>query len=322
MEIRYEKGIHIPACDVWLDSLKVRPFGVVSHAHSDHAAWHGETFLTPATAALMRARKGYRDKVLHEVPFHESRDFPGMRISLIPAGHVLGSAQVHVECDAGSLLYTGDFKLRESRTAETAQACHADVLVMETTFGLPRYSFPPAEEVMADIIQFCRKALSDGFAPVLLVYSLGKAQELLACLAGADLDIVLHPSIDKMTKVYEQFGVQFPAYEQLRRKGTAGKVFLCPPHERPNTSRHPNLRMAMISGWALDSSAIYRFRCDAAFPLSDHAGYEDLLRHVENVAPKRVYTTHGFAEAFARDLRGRGMDALALAGLNQLEFRF
>ncbi|MEO6055194.1 MAG: MBL fold metallo-hydrolase RNA specificity domain-containing protein [Chthoniobacterales bacterium] len=305
---------------MWLDSLKSRAFGVVSHAHSDHAAWHDETLLTPATAALMRVRRAHRNKLIHEMPFHESKDYLDSRITLIPAGHVLGSAQVYVESEEGSLLYTGDFKLRASRTAELATFLHADVLVMETTFGLPRYRFPEAEEVIAQIVEFCRKAIEEKCVPVLMAYSLGKAQEIIACLADTGLGIVLHPSIFKMTRVYEKFGVAFPSYKQAGTVDLAGQVLICPPHERPRPSE--KLRVAMISGWALDRSAVYRYRCDAAFALSDHAGYEDLLKHVENVAPKRVYTTHGFTEEFARDLRERGIEAFALDGVNQLEFRF
>src|SRR5476651_2447428 len=97
MEVKRENGIYLPGCGVWLDSLRSRPLGVVSHAHSDHAAWHEETVLTPATAALMQARKGSGNKTIHETQFHQPHEHSSARITLLPAGHVLGSAQVLVE---------------------------------------------------------------------------------------------------------------------------------------------------------------------------------------------------------------------------------
>ena len=157
--------------------------------------------------------------------------------------------------------------------------------------------------------------------PVLLGYSLGKAQEILCALAGADLTPMLHGSVYQMTRIYEQFGQKFCQYVRYHANDLAGKVLICPPSA--NRSRMlekiPRKRVAMISGWAVDPNAIYRYQVDAAFPLSDHADYDDLLRYVELVGPKRVFTLHGFAAQFARDLRERGIEAWALTEENQME---
>lgn len=322
MEVRRGNGIHLPECGVWMDSRKSRALGVVTHAHSDHAAWHDTTVLTPATAALMRVRRGSRNKAIHETPFHTPFNTPSSRITLLPAGHVLGSSQVLIETDRGSLLYTGDFKLRKSLTSEQAVAAKADTLVMECTFGLPRYRFPAAEKVQADIIQFCTTAIGEGHVPVLLAYSIGKAQELLAMLKIAGIVVTLHPAVFKMAKIYEAFGISFPAHEEWDGTNYQGRVLIYPPHVRDQLAHIEKARFAIVSGWAMDRGAIYRYRCAAAFPLSDHAGYEELLEHVRNVAPKRVLTVHGFVEEFARDLRAMGIEALALGGKNQLEFNY
>jgi len=322
MEIRQQGGIHLPGCGVWFDSLKSRVLGVVTHAHSDHAAWHEETVLTPATAALMRARRGCRNKTVHEVPLGESREFASARITLLPAGHVMGSAQILLQSEAGSVLYTGDFKRRASLTSERAETVHAETLIMECTFGRPHYRFPPVEEIRADILAFCRLALEEGQTPVLLAYSIGKSQELLAILATAKLKAALHPSVYKMARVYEAFGTRFAAYEECDGTNITGKVLIYPPNTRGSLEHLDKLRFAIVSGWALDRGAIYRYRCEAAFPLSDHADYEELLQHVAEVSPRWVFTVHGFTEEFARDLRRMGVEALALGGRNQLEFRF
>jgi Cft2 family RNA processing exonuclease len=242
-------------------------------------------------------------------------------LMLLPAGHIFGSAQLFVSVANETLLYTGDFKLRPSKSAEATEWRQADTLVMETTFGLPRYQFPPTQQIIDQIVAFCRDTLDDNEVPVLLGYSLGKAQEILCALDGAGLTPMLHGSVFQMTRIYEQFGQSFCKYVRYKANDTAGKVLICPPSA--NRSRMlekiPRKRVAMISGWAVDPGAVYRYQVDAAFPLSDHADYNDLIRYVELVQPKRVLTLHGFAAKFACDLRHRGIEAWALNQENQME---
>jgi DNA ligase-1 len=320
IEVRYERGVYLPKEDVWLDPWDAKPFAFVSHAHSDHIAPHEEIIVSERTARLMQARlPGERRE--HVLNFGEKKTIRGLDITLIPAGHIFGSAQFFLETEGGSLLYTGDFKLRTGRSAEPAEWRHAETLIMETTFGLPRYRFPPTDEIVGQIVAFCRDALESGAVPVLLGYSLGKAQEILCALSGAGLKPMLHGTVHRMTRIYEQFGQEFCDYERYNANAVAGKVLICPPST--NRSRMlekiPEKRVAMISGWAVEPSAIYRYQVDAAFPLSDHADYTDLIRYVELVKPERVLTLHGFAAEFARDLRERGIEAWALSEENQME---
>jgi DNA ligase-1 len=320
ISVQYERGVYLPNENIWLDPWDAKPFAFVSHAHSDHIAPHDEIVVSERTSRLMQARlPGERHE--HVLPFGEPSTVRGLVITLLPAGHIFGSAQCFLETDAGSLLYTGDFKLRPGRSAEATEWQQADTLIMETTYGLPRYRLPPTELVVQQIVAFCREALEEGATPVLLGYSLGKAQEILCSLAEANLQPMLHGSVYRMTRIYEQFGQAFCQYERYDPKAVAGKVLICPPSA--NRSRMiqglTNKRVAMISGWAVEPNAIYRYQVDAAFPLSDHADYDDLLRYVELVQPKRVLTLHGFAAEFARDLRDRGVEAWALSEQNQLE---
>ena len=320
IEVRYDRGVYLSNEELWLDPCDAKPFAFVSHTHSDHIARHDEIVVSERTARLMQARlPGKRRE--HVLNFGEKKTIRGLDVTLIPAGHIFGSAQFFLETDSGSVLYTGDFKLRPGRSAEPAEWRHAETLIMETTFGLPRYRFPPTEEVIAQIVAFCRDALESGAVPVLLGYSLGKAQEILCALAGAGLKPMLHGTVHRMTRIYEQFGQSFCDYERYNANQVAGKVLICPPSV--NRSRMlekiPEKRVAMISGWAVEPSAIYRYQVDAAFPLSDHADYTDLVRYVELVKPQRVLTLHGFAAEFARDLRERGIEAWALSEENQME---
>jgi len=321
IEVRYERGVYLPRQDLWLDPWDAKRFAFVSHAHSDHIAPHEEIIVSERTARLMQSQlPGSRTE--HILPFGKKRIVRGVDLMLLPAGHIFGSAQCFLFAGNETLLYTGDFKLRPGKSAEPAEWRKADTLIMETTFGLPRYRFPPTEQVIDQIIAFCRETIDDGGVPVLLGYSLGKAQEILCSLDGAGLTPMLHGSVYRMTRIYEQFGQLFCKYLRYNRNDVAGKVLICPP-----SANHSNMlkkitpkRVAIISGSAVDPNAIYRYQVDAAFALSDHADYNDLIRYVEFVKPRRVLTLHGFAASFARDLRERGTEAWALSEENQMEF--
>ena len=323
IEVRYDRGVYLPVYDMWLDPWEAKRFAFVSHAHSDHIAPHEEMVLSERTARLLQARMpGTRTE--HVLPFGEQRRVHDVDLTLLPAGHIFGSAQLFFSNNKDeTLLYSGDFKLRHGRSAEAAEWCQADTLIMETTFGLPRYQFPPTDQVVAQIVAFCRDAIENGAVPVLLGYSLGKAQEILCSLDGAGLTPMLHGSVYQMTRIYEQFGQSFCKYLRYNKNDVAEKVLICPPSasHSPMIQKIARKRVAMISGWAVDPNAVYRYRVDAAFPLSDHADYNDLICYVDLVQPKRVFTLHGFASEFARDLRERGIEAWALSEENQMELK-
>lgn len=150
------------------------------------------------------------NECLHHSDLESSTTQTPFSLSLHPAGHVLGSAMARLEVHGDSLLYTGDFKLREGQSSERCEPVHARTLVMETTYGRPRYIFPPTEEVLESVLHFCRTSLDDGLTPVLISYSLGKAQEILISLLKANLPIQLHPSSARMAEIYADLGYQFP----------------------------------------------------------------------------------------------------------------
>ena len=321
-DIQFRRGVWLPQIAWWLDAQRRAERAFVSHAHSDHVARHREMLCSPTTARLVRARLPGR-RVETVLPFGRPREIaPGTTATLHSAGHIPGSSQILLEhAEHGSLLYTGDFKLRPSLAAEPCATPHADTLIMETTCGRPRYVFPPDAEVVAGIIAFCKTALADGVTPVLGCYSLGKTQEVLRALAPAGLPVRLHPEAARLTKVCESVGMEFPPWEEFDPREGGGHIVIGPPQGRDGAflKKIPGARTAVITGWALDSSAIYRYQCDAAFPLSDHADFPDLLRFVELVRPRRVFTVHGFAVEFAQTLRARGIEAWALGEANQME---
>ncbi len=320
LEIQFIRpGIHLPQLGLWLDASK-RQRGnervFVSHAHADHIAAHGEVILTAATSMFMRTRlPGKRRE--HVLDFNQRTEFQfeqeTFHLTALPAGHILGSAMAFIEWRNETLLYTGDFKLRPSLASEKYEVRRADLLIIETTFGLPRYQFPQEQAVQNEIVKFCHDALADGATPVLYGYSLGKSQEILLGLADTGLSIQLHRDVRKMTKLYEKLGIIFPAYEAFDPETARGKVVIAPPNSLKTMQKVSlgKIRTAAITGWAIDSSCRYRSGTDAAFPLSDHADYDGLLELVKLVQPKKVFTVHGFTREFAQALRAQGVDAIA-----------
>ncbi|HET7624840.1 MAG TPA: ATP-dependent DNA ligase [Verrucomicrobiae bacterium] len=326
-QIEFQNGVHLPELGLWLDACdpKFGPEKVfISHAHSDHVEEHREMIVSAPTAKLIQARTGAKS-FQHILPFREPAEFTNGEnrfcLTLLPAGHIFGSAMSLIECAGKKLLYTGDFKLRRGLSAETCEPARADILIMETTFGRPQYQFPPAADVIKNVIRFCRESLDNDETPVLLGYSLGKSQEILCGLAEAGLPLMLHGAVFKLTQIYEQFGQCFPKYERYDSGSARGKVLLAPPNVSNSAMlrRLGKTRTAILTGWAVDPNCRYRYQCDAAFPLSDHADFPDLIEMVKRVQPKKIYTLHGFAADFARTLRELGFDAQALSQNEQFE---
>lgn len=320
------RGLHFPNLGLWMDPHEPQAgdeIVFVSHAHSDHVAAHREVVLSRPTARLMAARMpGERKERVLEfgvtTPMNSGRQ--DYAITLLPAGHIFGSAMALLEAEGQSLLYTGDFKLRRSLSAETCEPRRADILVMETTFGRPHYKFPPSEAVLTAVIKFCREALDNEETPVLLGYSLGKSQEILCGLGEAGLPLMLHSTVFRLTEIYQQFGQCFPAYEKYEASRARGKVLLCPPNVTNSAMLRKlgPVRSAILTGWAVDPNCRFRYQCDAAFPLSDHADFPELIQFVQQVQPKQVYTLHGFAADFAATLRQLGYEAQAVSEDEQL----
>ncbi len=319
-------GVHLPELNLWLDPHESRPGSevvFVSHAHSDHTGLHREVILTAPTSRIMHARLvgQWKETILpYEMPFKPANGSMEYEITLLPAGHIFGSAMAWINAGRQSLLYTGDFKLRPSLSAELCQPRPADILIMETTYGRPIYRFPPTQDVIKGIVRFCQEAIHNGETPVLLGYSLGKSQEMLRGLSDAGLPVMLHSSVHRMTKIYEEFGHVFPPYEKFAAATARGKVIVGPPSVNHSASLRGvgPTRIAVLTGWAIDPGCRYRYQAHAAFPLSDHADFPDLIEMVRKVNPRKIYTLHGFAADFAQTLRDMGYDAQPLSQEDQL----
>jgi Cft2 family RNA processing exonuclease len=315
LPFRYERGVHLHDADLWLDPHGRRPVAYVSHGHSDHCLPHGHALLTPATAAFYRLRT--RRSAVTELPFHQPVRIKDHTVELFPAGHILGASQAMVVTSDGCrLVYTGDFKLRQAPCLAAAEVRECDVLVMECTFGHPRYRFPSLVDVDAQLRVFVDRCLSLDVIPVVCGYVLGKGQEALCLLTRAGYRVAVHESIFRVAKLYEQQGVTFGEHELLNLASVPalrGKVVLCPPHVKKSvTAPLGRCRTAMLTGWAIDPRARYRYGADEMIGLSDHADFDELVEYVERARPRVVFTVHG-DEAFAGYLRRQGVEAYHLA---------
>jgi len=314
----------LPELDLWLDPWDAKPRAFVSHAHADHFARHESALCSDVTAALIHERFHLAENRIEAVSFHVPVVRDGFRLRLLPAGHISGSAMLHVTRikDNASLLYTGDFKTRRGRTAEPVNFLAADTLILETTFGLPCYEFPNQMKIEAGILRFVNDAFADGETPVLFGYSLGKAQEALAFLTEHEIPALLHPTVAAMTTACRAAGVTtLPEPVLFEGHAVPGHVVIAP----PNTIRSKLLRglkskrTAMLTGWAMQPGSKYRYRVDEVIPLSDHADHPGLMECIQRVRPKRILTVHGFAKEFAAELRTKRMDAWCAMGGDQLE---
>lgn len=323
-----EKSLYVDALDLWIDSMRSRDRCYVSHGHSDHAREHEVVVATPNTARICHARFRRRREYAQlsllgtaqpsppPVSFEEHAfNAPWMegehRLTLFSAGHVLGSSQLLIEGERGRFVYTGDFKLAASLTAEPPEIKACDVLLMECTFGRPQYVFPPREEIAGDMIAFARTALERGEVPVFFAYSLGKAQEAMAILGSGGIPLTVHGAVHTLAQIYADCGVELPAYERYDADSfSTGTALIWPPGGKalPKALRERPVRTAMLTGWSIDKNAPFRYGVSRGFALSDHADYPSLLRYIETAQPSKVLLIHGWRD-FAHRLRALGIDA-------------
>jgi DNA ligase-1 len=323
IEVVFNRGIHLPELDYWLDPWDAKESAFVSHAHADHFARHSHALCSTLTAKLLRARFNMAEERLEPADFGQMVERGGFRLRMLPAGHIAGSAMLHVtrKKDGATLLYTGDFKARRGRTTEPVNFIQADTLIMETTFGLPQLVFPNAMEVDAAVLRFVQDAMADGETPVLFGYSLGKAQEVLALLAENGIPALSHPKVVEMTEACRAAGIWLPEPRVFEGFAMEGHAVVAPPNAVSAKLLRglKAKRTAMLTGWALQPGSLYRYRVDEVIPMSDHADHAGLHECVTRVRPKRVLTVHGYAKEFAAELRAKGIDAWCAMGGDQLE---
>lgn len=306
----HEGDVKIRRLPLWIDAARRRPLSFISHAHADHVGRHRRVICTQATRELLRARNCVGD--VAALDFGESMELAGASLTLFPAGHVLGSAQILVETDGLKIGYTGDFKLGGGLTTEPAAPLQCDVLLMECTYGHPRYVFPDISELLRRLREFVERSFDCSSVPVLLAYSLGKAQEAIKALEALGYGALALPQVMRICRVYTRFGVAFPNLEPMRASAAIGRrVVVAPPFTKAleQLLRGTPARTAALTGWAIEGRQGGFFGVDEAIPFSDHCDFASLIRAARQSNAAKIYTLHGDAERFADYLRGEGLDA-------------
>lgn len=303
-------GLFLPALDLYLDPSREVPRAFVSHAHGDHGGGFasGTVLASRETLGLLAARHGpIAGALAIDAPLEMATPAGMARVSLAPAGHVLGATQLVVDHPGGRFVYTGDYRTGAGRTHATGAPVPCDTLAIESTFALPIFRWPDREATMAALVEWCRAGDA-----LVLAYALGKAQEIIHALTGAGLPVSAHGAVLKMCEAYEALGVPVgavrPYAEEKKKKGAKG-VLVAPPGAAAQLSK--GRRVAYVSGNALVDAHVDRYRADAAFVLSDHADFDDLVATVKATGAGFVYTTHGDAVPFARHLNELGIHAEA-----------
>ena len=318
--IDYHKGLCIKGTPLWMDAQTPKELCFVSHAHSDHLAYHTKIISTPQTARLYRHRYGQKNEALIS-PYNRVFTLGNLRMELFPAGHCLGAAQIDIEKKGKHIVYTGDFSLQPGLTTPAAQIKRCDYLIIESTYGHPRYVFPKKEHVRRDILFEVNRILNDGGVPCFFTYSLGRSQEIIKLLTQANYKVRVHSSIYAISRIYNQFGIDLGPVEQYYRSPDKGDVLIFPYSALGSSglSRISGLRKLVVTGLAVELGYAKKFGVDKAFPLSDHADFNELITYVEKARPRKVLTIYGHHETLARYLRERNFNATALNPSVQLE---
>ena len=313
-----ESGLYCDAGDFFVDPWRPVARAVVTHAHSDHLTWGcGSYLVADRGVGVSRERLGqYADRV-EGMPFGESRLINGVRVSLHPAGHILGSAQVRLELNGEVWVASGDYKTDPDPTCDAWEPVRCHTFITESTFGLPIYRWPAPSSVFADVNDWWRENAAAGRASLLFGYGLGKAQRLLAGLDSSIGPILVHGAVDRMTALYRQAGIALPPTEYATpAKGVAtGAIVVAPPGVDGSAwaRKFGAHSTAFASGWMLVRGARRRRSVDRGFTLSDHVDWPQLLQAIRETGAERVLVTHGFTGPVVRWLREHGLQADALA---------
>ena len=318
------EGLYCPPGDFYIDPWRPVNRAVITHAHSDHARIGSKHYLaTRLSAPILRKRLGSEIQ-LTTLEYGEVINHHGVKLSLHPAGHVLGSAQVRLEYRGEVWVASGDYKLNPDRTCAPFEPVRCHSFISESTFGLPIYRWQAEEEIFAEINQWWRENARNDRASVLFCYAFGKAQRILSGLDPEIGPIITHGAIEPLNALYREAGVRLPATQTVSEAQSSRKrgdeqdaadfrrsIVLAPPSAgaSPWMKRFGNYSDAFASGWMQVRGTRRRRGVDRGFVMSDHADWDGLQKAILATGAEKVFVTHGQVEVMVRWLSERGLDA-------------
>jgi Cft2 family RNA processing exonuclease len=294
----------------------------VSHSHLDHCKVLGysknEVYLTPESFEIAKVRFKKINANTKIVTFGEEFTISvssNEKFSFHPAGHVLGSSQILIKTKNNKkIVYTGDFKLKRSNTLKGSKPLECDILIIECMYGFLNYRFPKIDEISKEITKWVEKVLRDNFIPVLIGNPLGQGQELTKMLSEK-FDVFVFPTIFNLNKIYEKFEINLGNYEVSSEPvDEENSVFIAPTWFLNNMVKKKKCCIALCTGWALNPEIKFAYGVDEAFPLSNHADFQERVEYIKKSNPEEVITHHGpFSEEFANWIeRNLGISARPL----------
>lgn len=313
------EGLYCPPGNFFIDPWRPVDRAVITHGHSDHARSGNQHYLAAAPGAgILRKRLG-ADIQLQALAYGESIVHHGVTLSLHPAGHVLGSAQVRLEYRGEVWVASGDYKLEDDGTCAPFEPVTCHSFITESTFGLPIYRWQPQSEIFADINAWWRLNAGNGRSSVLFCYAFGKAQRLLSGLDADIGPILAHGAVEPLNRVYREAGVVLPVTHSVADITDTAEIrrslVLAPPSAQGSSwmKRFGDYSDGFASGWMHVRGKRRRRGVDRGFVLSDHADWPGLQRAIAATGAERVFVTHGQVPVMVRHLRERGLDAQAFS---------
>jgi putative mRNA 3-end processing factor len=308
-----DKGLYCAEGNFYIDPWKPVERAVITHAHSDHARPGNTYYLCHHfTRPLLQLRLG--DNNYQSVEWGEDIFMNGVKISLHPAGHIIGSSQIRVEYKGEVWVVSGDYKTEMDGLSGAFEPVRCDTFITESTFALPIYNWKPQQDIFYSIQNWIIKNKEAGRIPVLIAYSLGKAQRLMQCLPAVTDSIFVHGAIWNVQETLRQAAWDLPAVKRVTadtpKELFKGSVVIAPPSANGSAwmKRFVPYEVGICSGWMQVRGNVRRNNADAGFALSDHADWNGLLDAVKATGAQKVFVTHGFQSAFSRYLNENGIE--------------
>lgn len=309
-----DKGLFCRQGDFYIDPWRPVDRAVITHAHSDHARPGSKYYLCHHfTKPILQLRLGDND--YHCADWNETIFLNGVKVSLHPAGHIIGSAQIRVEYNGEVWVVSGDYKIEDDGLSGVFEPVRCHTFISESTFGLPIYHWKPQQEIFENVTKWINKNRENAQTSVLIAYSLGKAQRLLEGIKETTQDIFVHGAIWNIHEVLLNAGWKLPKVQRLTpdtpKESYKGSVVIAPPGAEgsPWMKRFSPYSVGVCSGWMQVRGNARRRNVDAGFALSDHADWKGLLQAVKATGAEKVFVTHGFQAAFSRYLQENGIEA-------------
>lgn len=309
-----DKGLYCSAGNFYIDPWKPVDMAVITHGHSDHARWGSSKYLCHHyTKPILELRLGPNN--YQTVEWNEPININGVKVSLHPAGHIIGSSQIRVEHKGEVWVASGDYKVDDDGLSTQFEPIKCNAFITESTFGLPIYKWKTQNEIYNNIQQWILKNQAAEKASVLIAYSLGKAQRVLQAAAAVTDKIYVHGAIWNMHEVLKNVGWQLPEVKRvvpdMPKETFKGAVIIAPPSAdgTPWIKRFTPYSIGVCSGWMMVRGNARRKNVDAGFVLSDHADWDGLLQAIKATEAEKVFVTHGFQAAFSRYLNEIGIEA-------------